>query len=132
MLSVQQLSKDRPSQLMLSSLVRARMCEMLAGEVGMGHRQIELFMLGLLSLMGTMLCCPLENVLARMPVAPDVRDALVRKKGPLRGLHLTVRAIENNRVNEAWELAEQFGINWRQLCAAYAAATHWADQVMEP
>ena len=49
MLSLQQLSNDKPAQLMLSAMVRARMCETLGEAFGLGRRQIDLYLLGLLS-----------------------------------------------------------------------------------
>ena len=130
MLSLQQMSTDRPSQLMVSSLVRARMCEMLAEPLGLGRRKVDLYLLGLLSLMDVVLSCSMEEVLSRLPVAKDVYEALTNETGPLQGVHLTVTAFEQNRVAEAWRCAEKFGIDPRQLGNAYLAATHWVDEVL--
>ena len=79
--------------------------------------------------MDIMLSCPLEDILSRLPVAEDVHEALVKHRGPLRGVYLTVSAFEQNRVAEALQFAQQHGIETQRLCDAYTTAIRWADEV---
>jgi EAL and modified HD-GYP domain-containing signal transduction protein len=115
---------DRPPELLRAALIRAHMCEKLAQ--GMPHGQQEMaFMAGLLSLLDTLLCAPMEFVLSHLPLAPEIRQALVENSGPFAPLLEQVYA---------WEAGDLKGPhmqpqNIRRMAGAYYAATQWADQV---
>ena len=55
LIALTEMGSDKPHELLVSAAVRARCCELLAREVGMGARASELFLLGALSLIDAML-----------------------------------------------------------------------------
>jgi EAL and modified HD-GYP domain-containing signal transduction protein len=62
--------------------VRARLCELLAP--GAGIRATDsAFTVGLLSICDALLDCSLDEVVSDLPLAPEIRDAIVRRGGPL-------------------------------------------------
>ncbi|MFK2899681.1 HDOD domain-containing protein [Dyella jejuensis] len=115
---------DRPPELLRTALIRAHMCEKLAH--GMPAEQQEMaFMAGLLSLLDTLLCAPMEFVLSHLPLAPEIRDALVEDRGPFAPLLSQIYAWEAGELQAA-QMQPQ---NIRKMAGAYYAATQWADQV---
>lgn len=115
---------DRPPELLRTALIRAHMCEKLAQGMPAGQQEMA-FMAGLLSLLDTLLCAPMEFVLSHLPLAPEIRDALVEDRGPFAPLLEQVYA---------WEAGDLKGPsmqpqNIRKMAGAYYAATQWADQV---
>lgn len=115
---------DRPPELLRTALIRAHMCEKLAQGMPPGQQEMA-FMAGLLSLLDTLLCAPMEFVLSHLPLAPEIRDALVEDRGPFAPLLEQVYA---------WEAGDLKGAhmhpqNIRKMAGAYYAATQWADQV---
>ena len=115
---------DRPPELLRAALIRAHMCEKLAH--GMSTEQQDMaFMAGLLSLLGTLLCAPMEFVLSHLPLAPEIREALVEDRGPFAPLLGQIYAWETGDMQSA-QIQPQ---NIRKMAGAYFAAAQWADQV---
>jgi EAL and modified HD-GYP domain-containing signal transduction protein len=71
------LAKDQPDELVVTSLVRARFCELVAPSVGLGARAQELFLMGLFSLLDAITGRPMPEVLADLPLADDITLALL-------------------------------------------------------
>jgi EAL and modified HD-GYP domain-containing signal transduction protein len=77
----------------ITALVRARFCE-LAGENHVDASADELFTVGLFSVIDALLDAPIEAALDGLPLAQDIRDALIRHSGPLGQLLDCVIALE--------------------------------------
>jgi EAL and modified HD-GYP domain-containing signal transduction protein len=70
-----------PRELLVMALTRARMCE----QLGAGNSESvgdDLFMIGLLSLADALLTLPLETIVAQLPLADHVAQALLWRAGP--------------------------------------------------
>ena len=63
------------------ALVRGRFCELYTTKTGSGDPSTR-FLVGLLSRMDVLLGMPISQVLERLPVSADVRDALLSGTGP--------------------------------------------------
>lgn len=71
------LTQDQPSETVVTSLVRARFCEQLAPHAGLEERAQELFFLGLFSLLDALTGRPMPEVVADLPLADDIKLALL-------------------------------------------------------
>ena len=112
-----------------SSAVRARVCEELAPNVGMSARKSELFFLGSLSLIETILDRPMADILADLPLAPDVEDALMGKTNPLRQVLDLVVAYERGAWTDFESLCTTLGVDHGTACRAYRDGLTWAQAV---
>ena len=65
-----------------TGLIRAKLCERLAKENGMRSTD-SAFAVGLLSVSDALLDMPLDEVIPTLPLTPEVRDAIVHRRGPL-------------------------------------------------
>jgi len=114
---------EKPAELVTLALVRARMCEILGESVGTeSHRH---FSAGLLSLLDAFLDQPIGQVVERIGLAPDLRDALLRREGVLG---------ESLRIAEASERAAWHEIDasrWSMGAVrdAYLEALRWSGRV---
>jgi len=63
--------QEKSSDLVLSSLVRARFCELVAPRVE--HGATDLFLMGMLSLMDAILAVPIGMVIEELSLAPDIQ-----------------------------------------------------------
>jgi c-di-GMP phosphodiesterase len=86
------LSADWPSDLILSALVRARFGELMQPQIE--HGTADLFLLGLLSLMVSILQIPMSVVIDGLPLDPDSTAMLLDNTGPLLPLGRLVWALE--------------------------------------
>lgn len=80
-LALSGLSNDKPSELMMTALTRARFCELIASR-GRGSHPTA-FTVGLLSLLDAMLDRPLSESFAELTLADDVEAALLDGTGEL-------------------------------------------------
>jgi len=92
-LSVLASIDDKPAELTVTALIRARFCE-LAGEQRSIASPAELFTLGLFSVIDAMMDAPMHDVIASLPLADDLRDALVSRRGQMGQLLNCVVALE--------------------------------------
>lgn len=75
------LGSDRPSELTRISLIRAKFAENLAADFELGADAQGLFLMGLFSVLDTMLNTTMEQALNQVMVSDDIADALIRHTG---------------------------------------------------
>ena len=115
---------DRPPELLRAALIRAQMCQIMAG--GMSREQQETaFTVGLFSLLDVLMSAPMEMVLSQLPLVPEISTALLRREGTYGVLLQQVCA---------WESGDMSGLQAQpqrvqRMAAIYLQATQWADQV---
>jgi EAL and modified HD-GYP domain-containing signal transduction protein len=126
------LAQDKPEELVVNAVVRARFCESIAPQVGLTRRKADLFFLGMLSLLGAIVDRPLEELLAEISLAPDVREALLVDSGGrnVLGWVLTlVRSYEAADWETLAQAAGQLGLPTEVILDLYLDSVHWADSV---
>jgi len=125
------VSDDKPLALAATSLTRARFCEQMAPAVGLRNRGLDLFLLGLLSLMDAMLDRSLEEVVATLPVHADVKATLLGNQ-PTQLTPLYQLAIAYERC--AWDvvstMCEQLDLSNEEAGQIYLDAIEWTDRTL--
>ncbi|MCU0226772.1 MAG: EAL domain-containing protein [Bryobacterales bacterium] len=71
------LAANKPHELVVESLLRARFCELLADSSKLYSRSADLFLVGLLSVLDAVMDAPLPDVVQNLNLPPDVRDVLL-------------------------------------------------------
>jgi EAL and modified HD-GYP domain-containing signal transduction protein len=123
------VSSDRPSELIASTLARARTCEALAPECQADSS--EAFMTGIMSLMDAILDRPMEGLLTQLPLTKECKAALRGDATPLgRLLQLTV-ACERGLWAEVSQLAAQLKLDEERVWDAFAAARRWSNEILK-
>jgi c-di-GMP-related signal transduction protein len=127
-------AEDKPGELILHSLVRARFCESLANSSRKGLEQ-SAFLMGLFSLLDALIDRPIEEALAEMNLAPEIA-AVLSGKAPegdtLKRVYDLAKAYELADWARVEELAPQLSLVTGSLGEVYCAASGWARQVVEP
>lgn len=124
------LADDKPSELIRTSLARGQFCELLCEDLGLGGRQLDLFMLGLLSALDALLDCPLSDVLPHLPLANDVKATLLGDSTALGKVHMLVLACERGDWKAGTMLGRLLGLPEQRVAEVYAESLRWADEVM--
>ncbi|MFZ1995381.1 MAG: HDOD domain-containing protein, partial [Solirubrobacteraceae bacterium] len=93
-LSVLASIDDKPTELTLTALTRARFCELAGEELELAGGS-ELFTLGLFSVIDALMDVPMHDAVDSLGLADDMRDALVHRRGPLGELLDAVVAREH-------------------------------------
>ena len=92
-LSVMASVDDKPTELTVTALIRARFCELAGAQLQIAT-PAELFTLGLFSVIDAMMDAPMHDVVESLPLAEDMRDALVLRQGTMGQLLDCVTALE--------------------------------------
>ena len=74
---------DKPDQLFATASVRAQLCESVGERAGLTHRRLELFMVGMFSLLDAVLDLPLAEAIEGLPLTDDARGALLGQDNEL-------------------------------------------------
>ncbi len=109
-----------------TAMTRARTCELLAAEVR-GVRPESAFIVGVLSGLDLVLGIPMSAVTERLPLADDLRAALVDHTGPLGTILDAVLAYERGD-DDAVEAAPFDAFS---LSRAYLSAVGWSISICE-
>jgi EAL and modified HD-GYP domain-containing signal transduction protein len=118
--------QNKTSDLLLSSLVRARFCELLAPNFQ--HESSDLFLMGLFSLMDAILEMPMANVLENVLPDQETKEVLLGGGNRLRPLYMLMLAVESGDWQSTNVLTNQFHLNENDIAEKYWQAMQWARQ----
>ncbi|MHB1397626.1 MAG: EAL and HDOD domain-containing protein [Trichloromonadaceae bacterium] len=130
LLSLAELTTDKPTELLNLSLIRGKFCEMAGSLFGYGQRSEDLFLMGLFSLLDAILERPLGDVLDSIPMSADTRGALLGEPGTLHTLLQLATAMERGAWNELPALTAELQIAEDQLAPLYVAAVQWTNRTV--
>jgi EAL and modified HD-GYP domain-containing signal transduction protein len=120
-------AQQKSSDLVLAALVRAHFCELLAPKIP--HGDSDLFFLGLLSMMESILETPIAKILENVPVDQETKAVLLGGASRLRPLYQLMLARESGEWEITAELAKQLNLNDSDVADAYWKAMQWAREV---
>ena len=125
------INPNKPTELINMSMVRAKFCELIAPQLR-GQLDVSLaFLTGLLSLIDAILDEDLESILDRLPLAQEIKDALLTRKGPMAALIKQLEFIEKADWQKASLIMEKLGLDKEKTVVAYNQALAFADDQAE-
>jgi EAL and modified HD-GYP domain-containing signal transduction protein len=119
--------QGKSSDLVLAALVRARFCELLSPKIQPGDS--DLFLMGMLSLMDTILEIPMRQVLDNVPIDQPSKDVLLGGPSPLQPFYQLMLAQESGNWKVVSALALQLHLSDSEVADTYWEAMQWARQV---
>ena len=114
-----------------NALTRGRLMEVLGTQLLPGQPHDPLFLTGIFSCLDRLLRRPLAEVLGTMPIADEIRLALLERQGPYAALLAVAEASESVDQAGMAGLARAAGVDPDRLNRALLAATAWASEVTE-
>jgi EAL and modified HD-GYP domain-containing signal transduction protein len=114
---------DKPYELMITSLLRARMCELLAEALSLKHDAT--FVVGLFSTLDALLDRSMEDVLKDLPLTEEVNLAILHKQGPLGEILRCAMSYEQGD----WEQLPDLGLDNATVKNTYLEAIQWTREV---
>ena len=121
------LGEDKPQQLLLQAIFRAKFLESLAPLVRLADRREDLFLMGMFSLIDGVMNQPLDEILEEIPIVEDVKEALMGESNKLRALLDACRYYERGRWREFSRLVGKLPVGEEEIAQIYLEATKWAQ-----
>ena len=126
LVSLQTFSEDKPPELFTLSLLRAKFCEIIAGELKRpGLTSDTAFLLGMFSLIDVLLSLPMDDVLKEVSLSDELSDALRGKDNDLRRLLDLVVAYEKGDWETVITCCARENLQPEQLQPTYDKVLEW-------
>lgn len=122
------LAQDQPAELVVSSLVRGRFCELIAPSAKLEERGGELFLMGLFSLLDAITGRPMSEVLADLPLADDVKLALLGNRTRLFDVLSCLIAYERGEWDTFSLYAGKLRLDEAGVARVYLDAVAWGSE----
>jgi EAL and modified HD-GYP domain-containing signal transduction protein len=123
------LGKKTSTALVSMALVRARFCELMAGELD--GSSTDYFLMGLLSLMDALLSQPMSAVLAQLPISAECRAALEGQENSLTKILKLMVACERGDWNLLSQQCSTLDTAEPVVWSLYSQAIQWARSFIQ-
>ena len=124
---ISEISSNKPAELVRLAAVRAKFCEILGQDSPSKLKSNELFMLGLFSLLHAMLDTPITEVVQKIPISDDIKQALIHQQGPLSVFLEIVIAYERGHSEECFLALETISVPKERIYGIYLSSLEFAD-----
>lgn len=123
---------NKPTELSVAALTRARMCEALAKIMRNDTRQDAFFTVGLLSTLDAFMDAPLDVLLGNLSLSRELSEALLLHQGHEGRILGIVEHYEQGAWESIdWTYLDSVGITPSQLSQAYLEALEWVSRTMD-
>jgi len=122
---------DKPHELSVSALTRARMCELIANQLNGKIKTDGYFTVGLLSTLDAFMDAPLTTLLDSISLSKHINDAILNQLGSEGKVLEITTYYERGEWNKIdWEYLESNGISAEQLAQIYVDTLEWVDKTI--
>lgn len=116
---------DKPKELIVLSLMRSKMCELVAKAIGIKEVSSSATV-GLFSTLDAMMDAPMDELLTQLPLADEVKLALDKRQGPLGKVLNNVIAYDMCQ----WDIIDKSDIDHSILQESYLKAITWTTSIV--
>ncbi|MCG7495976.1 EAL domain-containing protein [Vibrio sp. Of7-15] len=127
LVAVAHASQHKPQSLYTLSIQRARICELLAINSSLEVEPSQAFLMGMFSLLESLLDQPLPLLLGRLPISEEIKLALTAGSGDLGYLLNAVQAYEKANWEQVSHYCQILNISEQLIAEQYAESVEWVD-----
>lgn len=119
---------DKPTELIKLAMTRAKFCELVAKDLKSQLDDSIAFLTGLLSMIDAILDEELSVVLEKLPLAKEIKEPLLTRKGVMAAIIKLVEFIEHAQWEKTNFIMEKLQLDKEQAVKHYNEALAWADE----
>lgn len=127
---ISEIASDKPEELVTLAVVRAKFCELLAGQGPLKTKSDELFLVGLFSMIDAMLDKPMKELMKKIPLSQEIKTVLVSRSGSYAPVLEAVECYERGEMRGCHCALQEAGINKDELGDIYLKALDYADKLL--
>jgi EAL and modified HD-GYP domain-containing signal transduction protein len=125
------LNNEFVREMISISLTRAKTCESIALQIKDTRPESEYFIVGLYSLMDTILNMPMKKVLNTLPFHEEICDALLGKENNLSRILRLCIEVEKGNWKNVKESCSSLEIKEQLVFSSYQEALKWSQHIMQ-
>jgi len=129
LIAMTKLSGKKPDELIRSSIIRAKFCELLGEKSGPEINSSELFTLGLFSSIDAVLDDTMENLMAQLPLSDDLKKALIHGEGRLHDYLGLAVSYEKGDWQGVSGFINDLHVGDQDIPGFFLEAVTWADTI---
>ena len=129
LLAMANLSDDKPIELIHLSLVRAKFCDLLGTEKGIGINPPTAYLVGLFSVLDALLDQNMELLIEKLPVVDDIKIALCGGQNNLSMYLLLAKAFESSNWLKIIRISKFLEIDQIRLHSLFNEAILWSNGI---
>lgn len=130
LITMTRLAENKPDELIRSSIIRAKFCELAGAICRCGMDTSELLTMGLFSSIDAILDDTMENLMIKLPLSDQLKTALVNKDGNLSNYLELAIAYDKGDWDKVSECSKDIGIDDNELPKIFFEAINWADAII--
>jgi EAL and modified HD-GYP domain-containing signal transduction protein len=129
LISLKSIGENKPDELIITAICRAKFCELIAPRVGLKNRNSDLFLMGMFSLMDAFLDQPLSDILAQLPISEDIKTALLGGKSRFRDIYELILAYETGDWERLSRKAAKLELEEKEVKEFYLNSLEVSNQI---
>jgi c-di-GMP-related signal transduction protein len=119
-----------PDEAVKMCFTRAKASELIALNMGKGLESSSYFLVGMFSLMDTLMKQPIEKILKQLPLEEEIKETILGHKTLYSDVYDLVVGLERAQWDEIDRLTEIMGIEKQKLFHLYKESMIWTKEVM--
>jgi EAL and modified HD-GYP domain-containing signal transduction protein len=119
------MGTDKPHELIRSAIIRAKFCESLAAAIPYEKEMSSFFLVGMFSMVDAFLDRPMEEILAELPLKPDIKSALQGKPNRYRDVLELALDYERGEWRSVRGMVDRLNLDEQKVGTLYLEAIEW-------
>ncbi|WP_340677915.1 HDOD domain-containing protein [Paraglaciecola sp.] len=123
-----QFSQEKPQELTLMALTRARFCENMMAMNTKSSEPSSAFLIGLLSLLDAMVDADIVELMDKLPISDEMKSTLIRRQGESANYLQLCELLEQAQWQDADSLCERYSYSVERSLELFQQAVLWASE----
>ena len=127
---LKKIAKDEPKEIMKTALIRAKTAEEIGKEIVTGVNPSELFLIGLFSMLDTLMHQDKKLLMEDLPISQRIKDAILGKEGIYRDILQLIISYEEGRWNMVDIFCKKLELDKEKISTSFISSIEWGEKVI--
>ena len=127
---LKKIAKNEPKEIMRTALIRAKTAEEIGEEIVTNVNPSELFMVGLFSMLDTLMHQDKKILMEDLPISQRIKDAILGKEGIYRDILQLIISYEEGRWNMVDIFCKKLELDKEKISTSFISSIEWGEKVI--
>ncbi|HHT45782.1 MAG TPA: HDOD domain-containing protein [Firmicutes bacterium] len=129
LIALKGIGDNKPDELIITAICRARFCELIAPRVGLKDRSSDLFLMGMFSLIDAFLDRPMADILPELPISNDIKHALLGGQSRFRDVYELITSYESGNWEQLARQALKLELEEKEVRECYLNSLYMSNKI---